>query len=175
MDGEALMDDSRFWSIIEAGGKKAISDPEPQITAVRKELTKLTPEELREFQHLYNEKLAHAYTWDLWGAAYLINGGCSDDGFHYFRSWLISRGRAAYEAALENPDTLAGLTDPDRDDYEFEELAYVPLEVYEELTGKEMTTIELRWPENPRGAEWDFDNDEQITKRLPKLAKIYLD
>ena len=22
---------------------------------------------------------------ELWGAAYLINGGCSDDGFEYFR------------------------------------------------------------------------------------------
>ena len=68
--------------------------------------------------------------------AYLINGGCSDDGFAYFRSWLISRGRAAYAAAVRNPDSLAGLVDPDRDDYEFEDLWGIAQEVYEERTAR---------------------------------------
>jgi len=26
------------------------------------------------------------------GAAYIINGGCSDDGFEYFRRWLVLQG-----------------------------------------------------------------------------------
>ena len=81
--------------------------------------------------------MADAYTWDLWGAAYLINGGCSDDGFAYFRSWLISRGRAAYEEAVRDPDSLADLVDPDRDDYEFEDLWGLALVVYEERTGED--------------------------------------
>ena len=28
----------------------------------------------------------------------MLKGGCSDDGFEYFRGWLISRGRKVYEA-----------------------------------------------------------------------------
>jgi hypothetical protein len=28
---------------------------------------------------------AHAYTWDLWGAVFVLNGGDSDDGFEYFQ------------------------------------------------------------------------------------------
>jgi hypothetical protein len=28
-----------------------------------------------------------SYRNDLWAAGYLINGGCSDDGFDYFRGW----------------------------------------------------------------------------------------
>ena len=59
----------------------------------------------------------------------MINGGSSDDGFHYFRAWLISRGQAVYEAAVANPDSLAGLTEPERDDYEFEDLWGVALDV----------------------------------------------
>ena len=51
--------------------------------------------------------LAEAYHWDLWGAAYLINGGCSDDGFEYFRRWLVLQGRDVFQAAVSNPDTLA--------------------------------------------------------------------
>jgi hypothetical protein len=51
--------------------------------------------------------MAESYRWDLWGAAYLINGGCSDDGFDYFRGWLLSQGRAIWQATLADPDSLA--------------------------------------------------------------------
>ena len=168
------MDEEQFWAIIEAGGRRALADPERQLAAVRKRLSKLPPEEVREFHRLFNRKLADAYTWDLWGAAYLINGGCSDDGFYYFRAWLISRGRAVYEAAVANPDSLAGLTDPERDDYEFEDLWYVTQYVYKELTGEEMPPVDFRWPAKPRRRRWDFDDDAQVSRRLPELAKVYL-
>jgi hypothetical protein len=167
------MDEARFWAIIEAGGRKAFADPERQLAAVHQELLKLSPKEIRDFHRLFNQKLADAYIWDLWGAAYLINGGCSDDGFYYFRSWLISRGRAVYEAAVENPDTLAGLTDPEPDDYEFEDLWGASQYAYRELTGEEMPPVEFRWPKKPRGRRWDFDDDEHLSRRFPKLAKMY--
>ena len=168
------MDEARFWAIIEAGGRKALAEPERQLAAVRKQLLKLSPDEIRDFHRLFNQKLADAYTWDLWGAAYLINGGCSDDGFHYFRAWLISQGRAVYEAAVENPDTLAGRTDPERDDYEFEDLWGASQDAYEELTGEEMPPVDYRWPAKPRGKRWDFDDDKQVSRRLPKLAQVCL-
>lgn len=41
------------------------------------------------------------------GAAYLINGGRSDDGFDHFRGWLLTQGRATWQAALAEPDSLA--------------------------------------------------------------------
>jgi hypothetical protein len=168
------MDEAMFWQIIEAGGRKALADPERQLAAVRKRLGKLSPAEVRAFHRLFNQKLADAYTWDLWGAAYLINGGCSDDGFHYFRAWLISRGRAVYEAAVQNPDSLTGLTDPERDDYELEDLWGVSQEAYEQLTGEQMPPIDFRWPAKPKGRRWDFDDDRQVARRLPRLSKIYL-
>lgn len=167
------MTDQQFWTIIESGGPKAQDDPERQLAAVRKKLAGLPPDEIRDFQRLFHEKLVAAYSWDLWGAAYVINGGCSDDGFHYFREWLISRGRATYEAAVQHPDSLAGLTEPDRDDYEFEDLGYVAHKVYEEQTGVEMVPFETSWPTEPKGHEWDFDDDEQVARKLPKLAAIY--
>jgi len=48
----------------------------------------------------FRRYLNKAYTWDLWGAAYLINGGCSDDGFEYFRRWLVSRGATSMRLRL---------------------------------------------------------------------------
>ncbi|WP_217498085.1 MULTISPECIES: DUF4240 domain-containing protein [Sphingomonas] len=38
--------------------------------------------------------MIRSYRWDLWRAAKVAKGGVSDDGFEYFRTWLISRGRA---------------------------------------------------------------------------------
>jgi hypothetical protein len=167
------MDEEQFWAIVESGGRKALDDPERQLEAVSKQLRKLPPEQVRDFHRLFIKKIAGAETWDLWGAAYLINGGCSDDGFHYFREWLISRGRAVYDAAVRDPDSLAGLTDPERDDYEFEELGGAALRVYRELTGAEMPPVPTRWPARPKGRRWDFDDDRQVARRLPTLAKIY--
>jgi len=68
-----------------------------------------------------------AYRWDLWGAAYLAEGGDSDDGFLYFRIWLVSKGRSSFEAVLDHPDDLADLDLAPGPDgvYEFEEFGYI--------------------------------------------------
>lgn len=79
------MDDTTFWAVVEAGGLVDLDDPDPKLDAVRRELTRLDPDQLRAFAEVMVEKVDAAYRWDLWGAAYLINGGCSDDGFHYFQ------------------------------------------------------------------------------------------
>src|SRR5215472_15971622 len=41
------------------------------------------------------------------GAAFLIAGGCSDDGFIDFRAGLIAQGRDWYHEAAASPDSLA--------------------------------------------------------------------
>ena len=123
---------------------------------------------------LFNRLMDDAYSWDPWGAAYLINGGCSDDGFAYFRSWLISRGRVTHEAVVRDPDSLADLVDAGRDDYEFEDLWGLALDVYGERTGGEPPSIEGGGRVEPEGRRWDFDDDEQVSRRLPRLAELYL-
>jgi hypothetical protein len=169
------VDEQQFWKIVVAGKRKSLDDLDHQLDAVRKRLKKLLPKEVQQFYRLFNQKLADAFSWDLWGAAYLINGGCSDDGFYYFRAWLVSRGQEVYEAALRNPDSLARVVDPERDDHEFEELWSVALDVYRELTGEEdMPGRSFRWRVKPKGKEWDFDDDAEVSKRFPKLAKRYL-
>ena len=37
-----------------------------------------------EFQQVYEQLDRESYRWDLWAAAYVINGGCSDDGVARF-------------------------------------------------------------------------------------------
>src|SRR5262249_39795848 len=138
--------DSAFWAIIEAGGPYPLDAQDEHLESVRNQLLALAPKQVQAFHKLFCQRLIESQSWDMWGAAYLINGGCSDDGFVYFRAWLVAQGRSVFKAALANPDTLASVVEPDRDDHEFEMLYALPQEVYEEVSGKEMPDIELDWP-----------------------------
>lgn len=48
------------------------------------------------------------YRYDLWAAAYLIGGGCSDDSFTDFRAGLIGQGCDWYEQATTSSDSGSG-------------------------------------------------------------------
>ncbi len=82
----------QFWQII---GRAARSDhhPHAHMEALRVVLRELSLEEIISFEVAFRRYLNEAYTWGLWGAAYVVHGDCSDDGFEYFRCWLVSRGR----------------------------------------------------------------------------------
>lgn len=160
------MDHNQFWSIIETAGREHPDDPEDQVDAVRNALEQLSPDEIIAFDKIYDEFRFRAYSWDVWGAAYLMNGGCSDDCFEYFRAWLISRGRDVYERALADPDSLADEFDPSCDMYELEPLLYVPLEAYEAVVGEAMPERERGYPELT-GTKW---SESDLDARYPRLA-----
>jgi hypothetical protein len=170
---EIDVDERQFWRLIESGGPEAQQDRDLQLESVEAELRKLSPEEIVSFDGLFNQKLSDAHTWDLWGAAYQINGGCSDDGFYYFRSWLISRGREIFEASIQDPDSLAAIIDPDQDECDFEELWNAAVEIYEEMTGQEMPASTFQWSPVPGGERWNFDSQEETAHRLPTLTALY--
>jgi hypothetical protein len=165
------MTEAQFWQIIEKSRRVAANDFDAQAANLRAKLMTLAPKEVVSFQEHFDRKICDAYRWDLWGAAYLINGGCGDDGFEYFRRWLISRGKATYEAAIKSPDTLAQVEVEEGAD--FEEFGYVAAEVYEELTGDDLPPGDSKQPEEPGGDDWDFDDDNEAQERLPKLWKRY--
>jgi hypothetical protein len=85
-------DEKWFWDIIDQsrGTRKKINHKR-QIKNLSKILSLLTPDEILQFDNTFHLLLKQSYTWDLWGAAFIINGGCSDDTFDYFRSWLIGQ------------------------------------------------------------------------------------
>src|SRR5690606_24866072 len=101
-----------------------------------------------------------AYRWDLWGAAWVLLDGASDDAFDFFRCWLIGQGREVFEGALHDPDALADLLDDDFDeevDGDGEELGYAADEAYEQLTGTIAPDLGLPpGPAEPEGTPLDF-------------------
>src|SRR5688500_9900635 len=83
--------EDRFWSMIDTSGRNGAS-PEVQAAALRASLEELSLADIEDFERIFHTKMRAAYSWDLWGATHIIHGGASDDGFDFFRCWLISRG-----------------------------------------------------------------------------------
>src|SRR5688500_17028973 len=123
------VDHEQFWQLVEAA-RAQVGDTmqwaEAVADALVDRLVELSPEEIVAFGLRFDVLQDEAYRWDLWSAAYLINGGASDDGFEYFRGWLLAQGRQVWEAALADPDSLAGLTGIDQldEDAEGESMLY---------------------------------------------------
>jgi hypothetical protein len=132
-----LLDETTFWNIVEASGKNT-SNQDAQERFLVKEIEKLTPKEMIGFRLRTDKLLYDTYNSEMWCAGYIMNGGCSDDGFEYFRNWVISRGKDTYYKAKENPDTLISEFIEGEDYYDFESFWYVALTAFENKTGKDL-------------------------------------
>lgn len=162
------MREDLFWELIDTVRSQSLHlDQRPDLLEAK--LAALEKSAIEEFQVRYEEQLLLANRWDLWGAAYLMNGGCSDDGFKYFRDWLISEGRSTFYAALESPDSLAALAKQEL--FELELFGYAASRAYEAKGGGELERsfeVELA---QPKGTQW---REQDLPKLLPKLAAKYL-
>src|SRR5215208_2580480 len=160
------MTTDQFWDFIHRSGQAA-TDCQEHADALRVLLAKLPPEEILAFGAELDARLAEAYRWDLWGVAYLVNGGCPDDGFEYFRLWLIAQGRDYFEAALREPERAGDRAVPG--EAECEALLYSGTAAYEERTGAEEPTSarSRRLPPEPDGEPWEEDD---LPRLFPDVA-----
>lgn len=168
------MDISEFWSLVESSKAASEGSFDRHAELLAEHLSALSPGEVIEFQRIFDELTDRAYSWDLWGAAYVIGGGCSDDGFTDFRSWLISMGRETYTRALNDPESLADVDlGPDgEEDAFFEDFAYVPARVYAAKTGQPLEYPRTAHPAEPGGEEWEEDSEE-LARRFPRLFSLH--
>ena len=177
-----MMDEEQFWAIVQTAVDKAGDDEEAYLEVVKRELSKLSLKEMIGFRLRTDKLLYDSYTSEMWCAGYLMNGGCSDDGFEYFRLWVISRGRKVYEAAMANPDNLIDYIDDDdeMDFFEFESFWYVALEVFEEAVDAELydyvdddnfKTCEGNYPNFE--FNWEEDDPESMQKLCPRLFEKF--
>jgi hypothetical protein len=172
------MTHDQFWKIIAdtCGSDPHISDEWD--TKLTEALATLSADEIIEWNHIFDELAQRAYRTDLWAAAYLINGGASDDGFYYFRCWLIGMGQAVYNNAIADPDSLADVASPAW----FAEGIDAEAEIYGaahrawmRVTGND---YDAEYPARNESAElvgedWNFDDNLEMQKHLPRLAALY--
>jgi hypothetical protein len=183
------MDREQFWALVEAAKAATGDDCEQQAAQLVAALRQRSVSEVLDYDHIHSWLMAQSYRLELWGAAYLINGGCSDDGFDYFRGWLLGQGRATWQAALADPDWLAShpqvrarASQQQRlDTLDCEASWGVANRAYQALTGQELT-VEVAdlhpWPPELEddwdpGEDWDFDDAAEMRQRYPRLWALY--
>lgn len=170
------MNTNEFWALI---GDAARDGGTPDAVAGRAvaTLAKRDAAEIVGFEQHRRRVLDASYKVDLFGAAYLVNGGCSDEGFDAFRGWLMAQGREAFARAVGEPDSLAELPAVKRaaltgEELGSEKMLAVAVDAYREATGEEM-------PEEPATKRpntddfWDFDDEEEVRRRFPRLAALF--
>jgi Protein of unknown function (DUF4240) len=165
-NSENLMADNKFWEIIESSKVKSLGNYEKQQVKLGEELNKLEAKEILEFDNKFRTLRGQAYTWDLWAAAYIINGGCSDDCFSDFRGWLIGQGKTTFENGLKNSEALV-IIEHDPNNGDWEGLSYVPMEIFEKKTGSNLPNG-IKENHEISGEEWSEEGDD-LEKKFPKL------
>lgn len=102
-----------------------------QTAALEECMAKLPAAEIAEFDMEFARHHDELYSWALWGAAFLLQNGCGDDCFEYFRSWVIAQGPDYFEAVRDDPSALVDgrLTD-EEEVAEAELLSYVAADTY---------------------------------------------
>ncbi|OYP18020.1 polymerase [Streptomyces sp. FBKL.4005] len=166
------MDETEFWELIDSTREAAGGDPEEQADLLLDRLLQLDPDLVLDFARHFEARYNRAYRWDLWGAAWLLLDGCSDDAFDFFRCWLIGQGREVFEGALHEPDALAELLGEfdEEIDGDGEELGYAADEAYEQLTGTVAPDLGIApAPAEPEGRPLYLEDDRVLAERYPRL------
>jgi Protein of unknown function (DUF4240) len=185
------MDTVHFWKIMDYGFEKGKFDNKIREQAILEQLVKLTPEQIQEFEIIFQQMNKKSSTWENFAAQTVIEGGSSDDRFYYFRCWLISLGQKNFEETLKNADYLASLDIPFNKKYgmmycQFEELIPMADRAYEIVTKKD-TSKDTTFPRphadklglfydsatDMTGVEWHSNDD--LPKIVPLLCKKYPD
>ncbi|MFD6951391.1 hypothetical protein A6A08_09065 [Nocardiopsis sp. TSRI0078] len=185
------MGTDEFWSFIEAARVDA-TEERPFDVALVDLLVRRSKQDILEYEERFGELHGAIERWDVWAAAYLIGGGCSDDGFMDFRAGLIVQGREWYKRAAAAPDSLAEHPQAvtaaagAQDQALFcETVNYAAACAYGRITGNDDDFHEAweRYGEAGAASErdaadmgeaFDFDDPQEMRRRLPRLSALYL-
>jgi hypothetical protein len=163
------MDDTTFWQLIAGTRAAAGNETDGQSDLLEQRLRRLPAQQIAQFERIRQGLDRRAYTYALWGAAYVIEDGCSDDCFRDFRGYLISLGRGPYEAALRDPDSLASVAQ-DAETGNWENADDVAPDAYEGVADEDIPTGDSEPSGDPSGEPWDDEQAEELVQRYPRLA-----
>jgi hypothetical protein len=181
-----------FWNMIADARTVTGDDDDTAGEAIAEALVDILSnrpiDDIFTFQAHFDAASAALYRYDIWAAAYLIGGGCSDDGFVDFRAGVIALGKPWFDRVIADPDSLAdhpaviGAAETDYDGAIMaESVLYAASSAFENITGDadafydDPRTIELVSDDDATlGAEWDFDDDDEMRTRLPRLSELFI-
>jgi hypothetical protein len=164
-----IMSEDDFWKLIDKSRAASNNNYQIQISSLKTILLTLEPADIEKFDNTFTALLAASYDYKLWGASYVINGGCSDDCFDYFRQYLIGHGKEKFYQTIKDPESCASWIKSEEEE-NWEGLQYPAMEAYKQKTGKEIPkTYQPKF--ELKGKPFD---EETVMKQYPKLAKKFM-
>lgn len=155
-----------FWKLIETANDQSQGDMARKCEVVESAICSMPPEVAIAFSKHFDEAMNRLYNWDLWGAAYVMSGGCGDDTFSDFRASLISRGKKTFGGAIAAPDSLANEAFHE-EAWFYEGFQYAVHEGVEAAISPQVLNV-LATPNEPAGSPWEED-PEVLKERYPLL------
>jgi hypothetical protein len=163
------LNEAAFWRLVSETRSAAGNDTGKQSELLEDRLTRLSPQAILQFAGIRDRLEEQAYTWNLWAAASVIEGGCSADCFRDFRGYVISLGQDAYENALANPDSLASVAE-DAETGDWENADDMAPKAYSRVTGRNFPLDDSDLSGQPSGTPLDQNDPAALASLYPGLA-----
>ena len=164
-----IMEEDDFWKLIDKSRSISNNVYQTQISSLKTILLTLEPGDIEKFDNTFTALLAASYDYKVWGASYVINGGCSDDCFDYFRQYLIGHGKEKFYQTIKDPESCASWIKSEEED-NWEGLQSPAMEAFKQKTGKNIPkTYQPKF--ELKGKPFD---EETVMKQYPKLAKMFM-
>ncbi|MER5400240.1 DUF4240 domain-containing protein [Streptomyces sp. NPDC002599] len=176
------MDTEEFWNLIERARGTAVDLADVEDIAERATvlLAGYAPRDILGAEQVLQELMAASDRVPLRAAAWVISGGspCFDEGFDYFRGWLIAQGREVFERVVAHADRLAELPEisasaPEGIEPDGEGILGIAQDAYERATGAEPPEDVFTFDDPAVDPDHDFDDRERMTALLPRLTALY--
>ena len=140
------MDQTQFWQLIEQTKRDSQGDGQRQVQLVEEALQRLSLEGIETFERIYQAYLGRSYRKRLWqainAATWSVVEFVSDDSFHYFRAWLISRGEGIFREVMQYPERVSEFVNP-QGEWTLEDLNYAAQKVYQQKTGRNLWEVKM--------------------------------
>jgi hypothetical protein len=164
-----------FWETIERVRALVRDKNFEYFDAISLILSDLSPEDIFYFDKSFSDAACRLNTTQFFTATLIIRRGLvTDDGFEYFKNWIVLQGQDRFERTVENPDSLAELVIPGANplSWEAESVEAATGKAYEQKTGR---AIETDFPDARGWHELGFDDSKAAIsaarKQLPRLTK----
>jgi hypothetical protein len=159
------MTEGQYWELIRDTNRRCKGDSDCQVKLLFNYLITLFPGDIVKFDRITRKFLDTAYRWDLWGAIFVKESGCSDDNFTAVRCWLLLQGKEMFFDAISDPDNVISKGV----DY-CDSLLSSIYNAYHQLTHDSLPTTHVRRSE-PFGTKWEVEALEGMFPNAARSAR----
>ena len=165
------MNEQNLWKLVQ-DAKEAKPTAYQQTQYLTRVISSYSAQSILSLKNIYWKLLKSSFTADLWAAAYVLNNGCSEQNFLYFRNWLILQGQSTFKKAIQDPECLIDyLNLPLKEPLQEPDLHHKIALLLTYKTDEDLSLIDYKDEEGSLQGEF-WKNDSDIIDKVPLLCQM---